>query len=254
MTKLITAVIIEDEIPAARLLLSVLTRLRPAWQISVLPGNVEDAVEWFARNPHPDLIFLDIQLADGLSFDFLKKAQPRSSIIFTTAYDQYAVRAFAVNSIDYILKPVEESRLTDAILRFESNSVRMPDYIEHILEALRPESKRYRTRFLIAMANKYITLQIHDVAYFYSENKITSAVDFGGKKYALDMTLDHLCDQLDPDLFFRANRQTILSIGCIKKIEPYFNGKISVTIHPQAPQTISVSREKVAAFKSWLNY
>ena len=123
-------VIIEDEVPAARLLHSMVSRLRPEWNISVLPGSVDEAVAWFASHPHPDLIFLDIQLADGNSFDFLSAAHPSSIIIFTTAYDQYAVRAFTVNSIDYILKPVDEQRLLDAIVKYEtlqSNGNTLPE-------------------------------------------------------------------------------------------------------------------------------
>ena len=117
MSKL-TAAIIEDEVPAARLLSSIITRLRPDWEVTVLPGSVEEAIVWFRTHSHPDILFLDIQLSDGNSFDFLSAAQPSSLIIFTTAYDQYAIRAFTVNSIDYILKPVDEKRLLDAILKY----------------------------------------------------------------------------------------------------------------------------------------
>lgn len=146
-------VVIEDEIPAARLLHSMVSRIRPEWNITVLPGSVDDAIAWFASHPHPDLIFLDIQLADGNSFDFLSVANPSSAIIFTTAYDQYAVRAFTVNSIDYILKPVDEQRLSDAILKYEtlqgSGRPLPDDYLNTLLDALQPRDKRYRTRFLI---------------------------------------------------------------------------------------------------------
>lgn len=119
MSKL-TAAIIEDEVPAARLLSSIITRLRPDWEVTVLPGSVEEAIVWFRTHSHPDILFLDIQLSDGNSFDFLSAAQPSSLIIFTTAYDQYAIRAFTVNSIDYILKPVDEKRLLDAIVKYET--------------------------------------------------------------------------------------------------------------------------------------
>lgn len=145
------AIIIEDEVPAARLLHSMVSRIRPEWNITILPGSVDDAIAWFASHPHPDLIFLDIQLADGNSFDFLSSAKPSSAIIFTTAYDQYAVRAFTVNSIDYILKPVDEQRLSDAILKYETlQDCGRPlpdDYLATLLDALQPRDKRYRTRF-----------------------------------------------------------------------------------------------------------
>lgn len=185
-------VIIEDEVPAARLLHSMVSRLRPEWNISVLPGSVDEAVAWFASHPHPDLIFLDIQLADGNSFDFLSAAHPSSIIIFTTAYDQYAVRAFTVNSIDYILKPVDEQRLLDAIVKYEtlqSNGNTLPEnYLNTLLDALKPQEKQYRTRFLISGIDRFWSLQVSDIAYFYSENKVTFAVTKTGQEHIIDLS------------------------------------------------------------------
>lgn len=189
-------VIIEDEVPAARLLHSMVSRLRPEWNISVLPGSVDEAVAWFASHPHPDLIFLDIQLADGNSFDFLSAAHPSSIIIFTTAYDQYAVRAFTVNSIDYILKPVDEQRLLDAIVKYEtlqSNGNTLPEnYLNTLLDALKPQEKQYRTRFLISGIDRFWSLQVSDIAYFYSENKVTFAVTKTGQEHIIDLSLNKL--------------------------------------------------------------
>lgn len=258
MTNL-NAVIIEDEIPAARLLHSMVSRLRPQWSTTVLPGNVEDTVEWFGQHPHPDLIFLDIQLADGTSFDFLSQAKPSSTIIFTTAYDEYAIRAFSVNSIDYILKPVDEHRLLEAIIKYETitskhNTARTADYLGTVLESLQPKEKRFRTRFLISGVEQFWTLQVADIAYFYSDNKVTFAVTHSGRESIVDLSLDKLYEQLDPDQFFRANRQVILSIGSIKRIEPYFNGKIIVHTKPSNRDKITISREKISNFKIWLNF
>lgn len=167
--------IIEDEVPAARLLHSMLHRLRPEWDIIVLPGSVEESVSWFAGNPHPDLLFLDIQLSDGDSFNFLTSARPSSVIIFTTAYDQYAIRAFTVNSIDYILKPVDEKRLLEAIGKYESlvavKSSPTDGYLDIILDSLQHREKTYRTRLLIVSSDRFRPLAVSDVAYFYSENK-----------------------------------------------------------------------------------
>ena len=189
-------VIIEDEVPAARLLHSMVSRLRPEWNISVLPGSVDEAVAWFASHPHPDLIFLDIQLADGNSFDFLSAAHPSSIIIFTTAYDQYAVRAFTVNSIDYILKPVDEQRLLDAIVKYEtlqSNGNTLPEnYLNTLLDALKPQEKQYCTRFLISGIDRFWSLQVSDIAYFYSENKVTFAVTKTGQEHIIDLSLNKL--------------------------------------------------------------
>ena len=251
-------VIIEDEVPAARLLHSMVSRLRPEWDINVLPGSVDEAIAWFAAHPHPGLIFLDIQLADGNSFDFLSAIHPSSAIIFTTAYDQYAVRAFTVNSIDYILKPVDEQRLSDAIVKYEtlqSNGQSLPDdYLNTLLDALQPRDKRYRTRFLISGVDRFWSLQVSDIAYFYSENKITFAVSRTGQEHIIDLSLSKLMEQLDPDRFFRANRQVIVCITAIDHAEPYFNGKIVVTVRPPYKNKITISEEKLTAFKQWLNF
>ena len=174
----ITAVIIEDEIPAARRLNKIINEIRPEWQVTILPGSVEKSVEWFNKNPHPDIVFLDIQLTDGISFTFIEQARPESTIIFTTAYDEYAIRAFAVNSIDYLLKPIDSVRLEEAIAKFEHLTTKYlvqeqktTDLID-ILQNIANPCKKYRTRFLISGEDKLFTLQVEDIAYFYSENKI----------------------------------------------------------------------------------
>ena len=257
MNKLNVA-ILEDEIPAARLLHSMIKRLRPDWEITVLPGSVEEAIHWFGNNKHPDLLFLDIQLSDGNSFDFLATVRPSSIIIFTTAYDQYAIRAFSVNSIDYLLKPVDEKRLLDAITKYETfigtNYKQPDDYLNTILDSLQRQEKRYRTRFLILGSDKYYPLEVADIAYFYSENKITFAVTFSGQEHIVDLSLNKLSEQLDPDQFFRANRQVLLSVKAITRVEPYFNGKIVVFVQPPYKNQITVSEEKITSFKLWLNF
>lgn len=249
--------IIEDEVPAARLLHSLVARLRPEWEIVVLPGNIEDSVHWFASNRHPDLLFLDIHLSDGTSFELLSQAKPTSAVIFTTAYDEYAIRAFTVNSIDYILKPVNEQRLAESIHKYETlivSQTLQDGYLEAILDALQVPNKKFRTRFLIAGATKFHTLQVADIAYFYSESKISTAVTHTGKEHVVDMPLSRLEEQLDPDHFFRANRQVLLCVGSIAHIEPYFNGKVSVTVNPPHKDKITISEDKITAFKTWLNY
>ena len=254
----IKAAIIEDEIPAARLLHSMVSGLRPQWELTLIPGSVDEAVAWFDEHPHPDLIFLDIHLADGNAFDFLSAAHPSSVIIFTTAYDQYAIRAFTVNSIDYILKPIDEKRLSDAITKYESlltNAVPRPeDYLGTLLEALQYKEKRYRTRFLISGVDRFWSLQVADIAYFYSENKVTFAVTRKGQEHILDLSLNKLMEQLDPERFFRANRQVLVCIDAIDHAEPFFNGKIVVTVRPPYKQKITISEEKLSAFKPWLNH
>ena len=254
----LNTVIIEDEIPAARLLHSMVSSLRPEWNIEIIPGSVDDAVEWFASHEHPELIFLDIHLTDGDAFDFLSAAKPKSAVIFTTAYDQYAIRAFSVNSIDYILKPIDETRLLDAIIKYETlqnKGIPHPqEYLNTLLDTLQHKERRYRTRFLIYGADRFWSLQVTDIAYFYSENKITFAVTKKGQEHIIDLSLNKLMEQLDPELFFRANRQVIISIDSIDHAEPYFNGKIAISVLPPYKSQITISEEKLSSFKLWLNY
>lgn len=267
MTK-IKAAIIEDEIPAARLLRDTLLSLRPDWEIQLLPGNIEEAVEWFGQNSHPDILFLDIQLTDGNSFLFIEQAHPQSMIVFTTAYDEYAVRAFAVNSIDYLLKPIHKDRLLQTIERFErltqnyihdfNQKSRMLEILQHLAAAQEPAPgsthKKYRTRFLISGNEKLFALQVSDIAYFYSENKLTFAVTHKNREYLIDLALDRLGEQLDPDRFFRTNRRTLVCIDAIQRIESFFLGKAVVHVQPPFKENIIVSKDKMASFRMWLNY
>lgn len=258
--KKVRAAIIEDEYPAARLLSRMLASLRPEWEVTLLPGTVEDSVKWFAENPHPDVLFLDIQLTDGISFLFLEQAKPSSMIVFTTAYDDYAVRAFTVNSIDYLLKPIHEERLLSAITKFERlspSAIRAFNNEQDIRELMtllsRRETSCFRTRFLITGNRHFYTIQVADIAYFYSEYKITFAITNDGKKHALDLSLGKLEDQLDNRRFFRVNRQFILSAESIKSIEPYNGSKLNVRVNPPFEAVIPVSREKITSLKMWLN-
>ncbi|WP_418794742.1 LytR/AlgR family response regulator transcription factor [Phocaeicola coprophilus] len=254
----IKAVIIEDEFPAARLLNRMIQKVRPEWEVTVLPGTIEGAVSWFKENPHPDIIFLDIQLNDGISFLFIEQAQPKSMIVFTTAYDEYAVRAFTVNSIDYLLKPIHEERLLDSICKFERLSPSAPESqnynIEQLLKSfMEKKEKQYRTRFLISGNKQCYLIQVTDIAYFYSEEKVTFAVTRDHKSHVLDFPLNKLEDQLDPQTFFRANRQYILSADSIRSIQNHFNGKAVIRIEPSPQDPIYISRDKVPLLKLWLN-
>ena len=235
----IRAAIIEDEIPAARLLNHMLAELRPEWEILLLPGNIEEAAEWFSENTHPDLLFLDIQLTDGNSFLLIEKACPKSMIVFTTAFDTYAVRAFTVNSIDYLLKPIHRERLAETLDKFDRLHTR------YSVDGL---------PFLVSVGERLVTLPVGDVAYFYSENRVTFAVTKQGREHIVDFSLDKLSEQLNPDYFFRTNRQTLVGIDAIRKIEPYFQNKVVVDVIPPFKDKILVSKEKIASFKVWLNY
>lgn len=245
---------------AARRLNKIINEIRPEWQVTILPGSVEKSVEWFNKNPHPDIVFLDIQLTDGISFTFIEQARPESTIIFTTAYDEYAIRAFAVNSIDYLLKPIDSVRLEEAIAKFEHLTTKYlvqeqktTDLID-ILQNIANPCKKYRTRFLISGEDKLFTLQVEDIAYFYSENKITFAVTKQNREHIIDLSLDRLMEQLNPDIFFRSSRQTVISINAIERIESYFLGKAILHVKPPFKDKIIVSRDKIPQLKLWLNY
>ena len=233
----IKAAIIEDEIPAARLLRDTLLSLRPGWDVQLLPGNIEEAVEWFAQHPHPDILFLDIQLTDGNSFLFIEQAHPESMIVFTTAYDEYAVRAFTVNSIDYLLKPIHEERLLQAIRRFEGLTKKN-------IHDFNSESRMMEVLQQLSVAQEALS----------SANKYTFAVTHKNREFLIDLALDRLCEQLDPDRFFRTNRQTLVCIDAIQRIESYFLGKAIVHVLPPFKDKIIVSKDKMASFRMWLNY
>lgn len=256
----IKAVIIEDENPAARLLKKMIKEMRPEWEVSVLSGIVEEAVGWFSSNPHPDILFLDIHLMDGSAFRFIEQARPKSMIVFTTAYDEYAIQAFSAGGIDYLLKPISRERLAKAIEKFERFShEKDAGYtgqtdIEALLRQLADSEKKYRTRFLITHGDSFLTLSVSDIAYFYSENKITFAKTRNNKTYAIDLSLNKLEEQLDGHAFFRVNRQFIVSAEAVKRIEPYFLNKHRIHVEPPHDKPLLVSRERVSALKAWLNY
>jgi DNA-binding LytR/AlgR family response regulator len=248
--------IIEDEIPSQRMLKDLIRKLRPEWNIDGFAGSVADAVEYLSRNPHPGLIFSDIQLTDGTCFEIYEQVKVRSFIIFTTAYDEYAIRAFRVNSVDYLLKPVSENDLLQAIEKFEamsgSKTVDIPD-ISALMDSILKGNITYRSRILANVSDGFVKIEVKDIAFFHSSNKVTTASTFDKKNFVVDFTLDKLENQLDPDMFFRANRQFILNINAITKVENWFNGKLIVKTHPAADEKIIVSRERARQFKEWLD-
>ena len=248
--------IIEDELPSQRMLADLVRKLRPDWHIEGFAGSVQDAVEWLKSHPHPDLIFSDIQLTDGTCFEIFEKVNPGSFIIFTTAYDEYAIRAFKVNSVDYLLKPVSEADLLQAIEKFESLAPEqhreMPD-MTAMMEALLTGKVNYRSRILADVADGFVKIDIDNVAFFHSSGKVTTATTFDKKNYVVSFTLDKLENQLDPDIFFRANRQFILNINSLTKVENWFNGKLIVKTTPQTEDKIIVSRERARSFKEWID-
>jgi DNA-binding LytR/AlgR family response regulator len=250
-------VIVEDETPAANRLERMIKEIRPQVEVVKRLDSVEDAVEYFNTQPALDLAFLDIQLADGLSFDIFSSASIPCPIIFTTAYDHYAVKAFKVNSVDYLLKPVDEEELKHAIEKFEQlhhNGQGQLTDVKAIIQAVRGDQAHYRKRFLVKNAGRLVFLQSEDVAYFFSEEGITFLVTRSNERYLLEATLEELETQLDPECYFRINRKMIICSECIDRIEPYSNNRLLLKLKPDFAEEVVVSRHRTAEFKQWLDH
>ncbi|MBC8043870.1 MAG: response regulator transcription factor [Rhizobacter sp.] len=253
-------VIIEDEAPAARRLRKLLAELDAAIQVIAHLSSVEESAQWLVQNPPPDLLLMDIDLSDGLSFDIFSRAPVTSPVIFTTAYSDYAIRAFKVNSIDYLLKPVESAALKAALEKFRTlrPAMAIDEGVAAMLRNLihQQDSKPqqiYRRRFLIEQRHGLVSIAAADVAYFFSEYKLTSLVTLGGQTHVVPQTLEELETQLEPAHFFRANRQMVVGIKSIAGIDKLFSGKLKLRLTPTAKFAVEVSREKAARFKAWLD-
>lgn len=245
-------VIIEDEKPAARLLQRKLEKL--GLQPVVMLHSVEDSVAWLESNAEPDLIFLDIQLSDGLSFDIFSKVPVRSAIIFTTAYDEYALKAFKLNSIDYLLKPIDEDELAAAISKFEArNTVAQSIDVQQIRSLFQASSPPWRERFTVKIGQQIRVIDAADAECFFSENKGTYLHTFDNRDYPLDVTLDALESDLNPRAFFRVSRKFIIPVRAVKELHVHSNSRLKIVLPTFKNDEVIVSREKVQAFRNWLD-
>lgn len=247
--------IIEDELPASRRLKSLIEEISTEIEVLAVLDSIEESVKWLNDNPKPDLIFLDIQLADGLSFEIFEQVEVSSSIIFTTAFDDYTLQAFKVNSIDYLLKPIDKEELQKSIEKFEQLKTQFSkeSHIQDLLKYINSDKKDYKSRFLVKFGDKLLSILSENIAYFYAEDKIVLLITLEGKKYAIDYTLDQLESLLNPSTFFRLNRKFIAHFQAIGQIHQYFKGKLKIDLIPKTEQEIIVSREKSPLFKKWLN-
>lgn len=247
-------IIIEDEKPAARLLQRKVEKL--GLEVHTLLHSVEESVEWFQNNNHPDLIFLDIQLSDGLSFEIFEQIDIKSAVIFTTAYDEYALRAFKLNSIDYLLKPIDEDELEIAVNKFKNqvqkNTVSNLDFDMIKKMILGNETKEYKSRFSVKIGQQLKVISIDEVECFYSENKGTYLHTFENRNYLLDTTLEQIEEELNPKDFYRVSRKFIIPLKAIKEIQVYSNSRLKVILPSYKEEEVIVSREKVSDFKSWI--
>jgi DNA-binding LytR/AlgR family response regulator len=243
--------LIEDELPAARQLTKLVQAARPHFQVVETLDSVESAVRWLRTFSAPDLIFMDIQIADGLSFDIFKQVEIKSPVVFTTAFDQYAVQAFKVNAVDYLLKPVDPEDLEIALQKIDNQRSKPPALD---LEALSKffQKPSYKDRFLVKSGQQLSFLAASDIAFFRSSEGLTQAHTFGGKKHFVEHTLEELERLLDPRDFFRVGRALTLRLNAIHKIHPHLNGRLKIELQPAAPEEVFVSRERVGEFKAWL--
>jgi DNA-binding LytR/AlgR family response regulator len=247
-------IIIEDEKPSARRLQRMLLKL--GVEAEVMMHSVEASINWFQNNEHPDLIFLDIQLSDGLSFEIFEAIDIKSAVIFTTAYDEYALQAFKLNSIDYLLKPIDEDELGNAVKQYQEllpkkQSVTL-DFNDIKKLLVNPIEREYKKRFSVKVGQHLKLINIDEIECFYSENKGTYLYTSEGRNYLLDTTLENLEDELEPHTFFRINRKFFVSINAIKDMVSYTNSRLQIKLRSYNEQDVIVARERVKAFKEWL--
>jgi DNA-binding LytR/AlgR family response regulator len=246
--------IIEDEQPAAKQLTKMLQKANPSITIIETIDSVEASVKWLNTFPSPDAIFMDIQIADGLSFDIFSHTSINCPVVFTTAFDQYAIKAFRVNALDYLLKPIDEDELNDVINKLKQQK-NTPQYNVDFLQNLSSKftkTNEFKSRFLIKQGTTLNFVETNDIAFFFSEDGLTHFYSIHNKKHLIEQTLDELEHQLNPSDYFRINRKIIVSIKSIKKISPHFNSRLKLELNPHYLEEIFVARERVADFKTWL--
>lgn len=246
-------IIIEDEKPAARLLQRKVEKL--SLQVNTMLHSVEESITWFQNNAHPDLIFLDIQLSDGLSFEIFEKIDIKSAVIFTTAYDEYALRAFKLNSIDYLLKPIDEDELEVAINKFKVRTQAQNFSLD--FEAIKrmlvnPVEKEYKKRFSVKIGQQLKVISIDEVECFYSENKGTYIHTLDNRDYLIDATLEILETEINPKYFYRVSRKFIVPLKAVKEIQVYSNSRLKIILPTYKDDEVVVARERVSDFKEWI--
>lgn len=247
-------ILIEDEKPSARRLQRMLKALNI--EVKTMLHSVEESITWFQNNEHPDLIFLDIQLSDGLSFEIFETLEIKSAVIFTTAYDEYALQAFKLNSIDYLLKPIDEDDLADAVKKYQE---RVPQQQSVTLDfndikklLVNPIDREYKKRFSVKVGQHLKLINIDEIECFYSENKGTYLYTTSGRNYVLDVTLEHLENELEPQVFFRINRKFFVNINAIKDMVSYTNSRLQIKLDTFKDSDVIVARERVKDFRAWL--
>lgn len=251
--------IVEDEPFAQQELKRLLKAVRSEAVILDCIDSVEDTLQWLNTHPLPELIFLDIQLSDGLSFEIFRQKNILCPVIFTTAFDEYAIQAFKVNSIDYLLKPVKQADLEAALSKFDQvremySSGKQPPFDLSLLEhLLSPARREFKARFVARIGDQFKHIPVEEIAWFYAEDNVVFLVTKANYRYIIEYTLDQVGSQLDPAKYFRLNRSYIAAVQCIGKVNRYFNGRLLTELIPAAPEQVFVSRAKAQEFLNWLD-
>lgn len=246
--------IVEDEQHNSLRLQRLIGEISSGYQVLDSLACVEDTVHWIKNNPTPDVALMDIRLADGISFDIFQRVNIEFPVIFTTAYDEYAIRAFKVNSIDYLLKPIQKDELAAALEKVKPKEKKdILDDIHHLIEVINSRKQGYRKRFLLPSYDGYKTILTEEIHHIYVDNRSTMIVLNNGNEELISISMEDLEEQLDPEYFFRANRQMIIHISCIQKILNSFNGKLKIVMKGYPEKEVYISKEKAVKLKEWLN-
>lgn len=247
------AIIIEDENLTARRLESLLRTIEPSMEVLAILPSVAESVQWLRQHDAPDLVFMDIHLEDDLCFKIFELAPLTSPVIFTTAYDEYMIKAFKVNSVDYLLKPVNPDELKAAIEKFKTLKAHFgrPE-LDTLLQYIGQRNSDYKTRFLVTIGTRIRSLETDQIAYFYSQDKLTFLVTHDGQHLPIDFSLDKLATLLDPRQFFRVSRQYMVAFPAIQAVHTYYKGKYRLELQPKAKAEVFVSGDRMADFKEWL--
>jgi two-component system LytT family response regulator len=248
-------IIIEDELPAYKRLHKLVLEIDSSIEILGHADSISSAVQLFQSIGNIDLALMDIELADGQSFEIFNQVKVDCPIIFTTAYDEFALKAFKVNSIDYLLKPIDPKQLKQALEKFSSLKFKSSSFdLNLLLQAMQPNiTAQYKQRFLVKLGSKLISVACNDVAYFMAADKVVYLVSKDCKKYIVDHSIEELSNLLDPKIFFHLNRQFMANLSAIESVSTYFNGKLKIHLNPQVAEEVLVSRDKASDFKLWLN-
>ena len=249
-------IIVEDELAASDNLSYLLTKINPDIKVIAILDTVTATVDYFSKPHDGVLVFMDIHLADGISFEIFDKIEVKIPIIFTTAYDQYALKAFKLNSIDYLLKPIDKEELEDALNRFEAQNQQQgidDVQMKSLMQLIQTKPTNFKQTFLVGMGDRLIPIKTENIAYFFIDTGVVKAVTLQGKSYSLDSKMEEIEEALDPTVFYRANRQFIIKRDAIVNIKFYFNSKLLVSVHPDCKEQIVISKAKATDFKNWMD-